>query len=496
MDAYPGVMRGVFLAYLLWLLGYVFYNLYIHALSGYPGPFLRKVFSFPSVWEVFTGTSVRNIDALHKKYGSVVRVAPDALSFSSAQAWKDIYGFKQRRRQIPKDYKRFPPIDDVLPILFSSDTDHARMRKLISHAFSESALKEQIPLVVSHMREFIHQLRTRVNESKDLTIDINEWCNYLAFDIVTDLSFGEPLGALSRGAPDPYIDGFFKSCRLFPIIPLLYEYSFVRLLFNLSMKIQAVKGSQEMGYLATKEKVERRMSQDRTEKKDFMTYILHYNDEKGMSIPEIIGSTTVFVNAGGEATAACICATIYLLLKNPRAYARVKTEVCSSFQSERSIETSSLKHLDYLNAVIEESLRIYPPTPGNFSRRTDVSTEIDGHVVPPGTSVGVHQYSASHSPQNFLWPEQFAPERWLKHAPKEYENDIREAAQPWGVGPRNCVGKSVAALEIRMALALLLWSFDMELPEGSKGWAESQTYNIVWNRTPLYIRLIPTARYS
>lgn len=147
------------------------------------------------------------------------------------------------------------------------------MRKLISHAFSESALKEQIPLVVSHMREFIHQLRTRVNESKDLTIDINEWCNYLAFDIVTDLSFGEPLGALSRGAPDPYIDGFFKSCRLFPIIPLLYEYSFVRLLFNLSMKIQAVKGSQEMGYLATKEKVERRMSQDRTEKKDFMTYV-------------------------------------------------------------------------------------------------------------------------------------------------------------------------------------------------------------------------------
>lgn len=102
-----------------------------------------------------------------------------------------------------------------------------------------------------------------------------------------------------------------------------------------------------------------------------------------MSDSEIIGSTTVFVNAGGEATATCMSATVYFMLTNPATYKHVKDEVRRAFNSEKSIEPNAVKHLVYLNAVIEESLRLFPPTPGNFSRRTNVTTEIDGHIVPP-----------------------------------------------------------------------------------------------------------------
>jgi cytochrome P450 len=146
------------------------------------------------------------------------------------------------------------------------------MRKLMSHAFSEVALREQLPLIASHMRAFARQIQRRAATSQENKVDINEWFNYLAFDVVTDLSFGEPLGALERGTSDPYIEGFFSACKMFIVVPLMHEYALFNLFFKTMMKIPAVKRSQEMGYLATKTKVEKRMK-TRTDRKDFMTYV-------------------------------------------------------------------------------------------------------------------------------------------------------------------------------------------------------------------------------
>jgi len=64
------------------------YNLFLHPLSRFPGPLIKRAFALPGILEIWFGTSVQNTHALHAKYGSVVRVAPDALSFTSAQAWK------------------------------------------------------------------------------------------------------------------------------------------------------------------------------------------------------------------------------------------------------------------------------------------------------------------------------------------------------------------------------------------------------------------------
>jgi cytochrome P450 len=102
-----------------------------------------------------------------------------------------------------------------------------------------------------------------------------------------------------------------------------------------------------------------------------------------MTNAEIIGSTTVLVNAGGEATAACMTAAVYYMLKNPCVYAKAKKEVRRAFDSEEDIITSTISlNLPYLNAIIEETLRIYAPAPGNFARRTDAPTEIEGYMIP------------------------------------------------------------------------------------------------------------------
>ncbi|KAF2973068.1 hypothetical protein GQX73_g500 [Xylaria multiplex] len=444
------------------LIGQVIYNICFHPISKYPGPLLRAAFSLPALLENFAGSSVSNIHALHKQYGSVVRIAPDTLSFSTAQAWK-----------------------------VSDDINHARIRKLLSHAFSDVALKEQTSIVASHIDEFMRQVQMRSSANKKNKVDINAWFNYLAYDIIADLSFGEPLGALKHGQPSMYINEFFKACRTWPMIPLAHEFTLVNLLFRGLMKIPAVRKNQETTYLATMESVDKRMNNDNLERKDFMTYILHHNDKNVLSSAEIAGCTTVLVNGGGEAVASCLSATMFLLLKNPDIHARTMAEVRGLLNLEQTLDFEAVSRLVYLNAVVEESLRVCPPAPGNFARRTNIDTEIDGHVVPPDISVGVHQWSANHSLQNFYQPDQFVPERWLANAPPEYHNDIKGAMQPWSSGPRNCLGKRLAYMEIRMTLARLLWLFNMELSPESDGWLEKQTYNIIWNRTPLYIRVLP-----
>ncbi|KAF2264999.1 putative benzoate 4-monooxygenase cytochrome P450, partial [Lojkania enalia] len=456
------------------------YNKFLHPLAKFHGPAHRAFWSIPYIWEFWNGKSVQNIHQLHQSYGSVVRIAPDALSFTSAQAWKG------------NSLSLLPKTDSQVSIniIASNDVDHARMRKLTAHAFTDTALREQLPLIAGHVRTFIKNLDERASADSEGKVDFNKWVNALTFDIIADLSFGEALGALDSDGKHEYIDDFYTSCKMWPLIPTAWEYTIANLGLKLLMKIPAIREKQEQGYLSTKGRVQKRMAAAETpERKDFMTYILKETDEKGMTEAEIVGSTAVFVNAGGESTAACIAGAMYYLLRNPQMMQRAQEEVHSSFKNMTEI-LQRFVDLPYLNAVIEETLRIYPPTPGLFQRRTGSNPEIiDGYAIPPNTAVGVHVFSANHSQSNFANPNAFIPERWLPEGEPLYHTDAKAAMQPWSIGPRGCLGKRLAYIEIRAALAALLWEFDIEPCTESANWVPEQTYNIVWNRSPLYIKL-------
>lgn len=107
-----------------------------------------------------------------------------------------------------------------------------------------------------------------------------------------------------------------------------------------------------------------------------------------MTEGEIIGSTAVLVNAGGEATAACLTAAIYYLLKNPKPMKRLRDEICDKITCQDDIFSGGASNLAYLDAVVEETLRIYPPTPGTFARRTSLGgNTVDGYFVPPNVCI-------------------------------------------------------------------------------------------------------------
>lgn len=115
--------------------------------------------------------------------------------------------------------------------------------------------------------------------------------------------------------------------------------------------------------------------------------MLRYNDSRGMTRNELIGSTAVFVSAGGESVATCLSSALFYMLTYSKVLECAQTEVRGTFRTLAHINVESLSKLEYLNAVIEEALRIRPPTAGNFARRTDSSSDIiDGKVIPPYVS--------------------------------------------------------------------------------------------------------------
>lgn len=133
---------------------------------------------------------------------------------------------------------------------------------------------------------------------------------------------------------------------------------------------------------------------------------------------------------------------------------------------------SILNALAYLRACIDESLRISPPVPSHLPREVLTGgLTIDGESFPRGTVVGTGLYAIHHNIEYYPEPFVFRPERWIvregsKSGFSAQSVDTANAAFcPFSIGSRGCIGKSVVYLEVMLALATLLYQYDMRLPE-------------------------------
>lgn len=181
---------------------------------------------------------------------------------------------------------------------------------------------------------------------------------------------------------------------------------------------------------------------------------------------------------GGTTTSAALSAIFFYLSRDPIVYAKLANEIRTTFESGRAIKTGPLlSGCKYLRAVIDETMRNAPPFLGTFWREQDPSHKrpfvVDGHVIPPGTIVGVNPYSLMHNETYFPGPFHFRPERWLADSQDEEGVDARALAHkaftPFAAGETGCLGKGMAYHEISLTVAKTLWYFDFQSPLGEAG---------------------------
>lgn len=168
--------------YLLSTFASAVYNGFFGPLSKFPGPKFRAFSRIPRIVSIMRGDEATTLPALHKTYGSVVRIAPTELSFSGdAQTFKDVHGFKKAgQNSVYKDpFFYGKPFNNVDSVITADDANHSRQRKLIAHAFADKSLKDLEPMLKQWAGMMLQKLTERVGEP----VDILKFYNCTTFDI-------------------------------------------------------------------------------------------------------------------------------------------------------------------------------------------------------------------------------------------------------------------------------------------------------------------------
>ncbi|TVY55884.1 Cytochrome P450 monooxygenase aclL [Lachnellula cervina] len=468
------------------------YNVFFHPLREYPGPFLSKATRLVWSYHGFNGTLLQYITQLHEKYGEVVRIAPDELSYNTAQAWTDIYGHRtpNGNGNLPKEVsKRRKDFNGVPSMISADEPTHRRMRRLQAHMFAEKALAAQESLIKEYVDLLISKLHEKAASPATNVLNMVLWYNYTTFDILGSLAFGEDFSCLRSDDLHPWIANMWRSLKdgSFVRVSKQFSWPFDKLVYALAPA--ELKIAQKVDYDFASGKARTRMAQGDTDRADFMSYILKHNDEKGMTTGEIESNAGLLILAGSETTATFLSGITYNLLRTPEVLKTLTELVRNTFASQDDITLLGVQRLEYFTACLEEGLRTYPPVPAGMPRVSQ-GNMINNKYVTAGTIVSVHQWASYSSPRNFADPEKFVPERWMKEPPARYANDHTKVFQPFSFGPRNCIGRNLAYAEMRLILARVLWNFDLELQPGAQDWSAQKSY-VLWEKGPLPVKLVP-----
>jgi cytochrome P450 len=365
------------------------YNIYLHPLRSYPGPKLWAATRIMWTHAMQSGDYHRKLHRLHDQYGSVVRTAPNELSFIDPAALKDIYS----NRKIPKtgiwagqEEERHP-----ISIVSTDESTHLRNRRALAGAFTDHAIIEHAAILESLIGLMVGKLKDAAEvEHGHTVVNIADWFNFLTFDIGGTLSFGEPFDSVKNGYAHPWVD---ISCNFGKGIALMASINFfspLNKVLKLAMPKKIMEKMQYHKELAH-EKFEQRLAmKDKSKAQDYVGSIIAYNKEKGeIRIPkeEIEANMTVLIFAGSDTTSTAMAAILTQLLQNREALTKVQEEVQSSFQSEGDISVANTTHLAYLNAVIQEGIRMGPPAAVSIPRVIPAEGAlIAGKLVPAGVS--------------------------------------------------------------------------------------------------------------
>ena len=364
-------------------------TIYNHPLSRFPGPRLWASSRLPYVWALVKGDLTQRTHEIHEKYGPVVRLAPNELSFIDGVAWHDIYNPRQGRPKFPKNPLWMAPSDSgIHSILSANDADHTRYRRLLSHAFSERALRDQEHLLMSYIDLLINRLRKCASSPDTAVVDMVKWLNFTTFDIVGDLSLGESFHCLEQSLYHGWVSILFSQFKAAAIFVSLRFFGLdkpVRMILPKSMLRNRTAHAN-----ISKERIRHRrdlgVSAD-AQRNDFMTYVLRHNDENGMTYPEIEATMRVLVVAGSETTATALSGIFGYLLRSSTAMVKLSEEVRGSFKHASEISAERVSQLAYLGAVIEEGLRLCPPVALGMPRVVPQGgAEVSGHWLPGGVS--------------------------------------------------------------------------------------------------------------
>ncbi|OAP58149.1 hypothetical protein AYL99_07239 [Fonsecaea erecta] len=526
----------------IFLIIYLFKDYF--SLSSIPGPFAARLTNLYRLLLVYNRHAHEQHLALHKRYGNLVRLGPTCVSVTGSQNYiPQIYGIG--KGLVKSDfYSCFQNIVNgrraASLVAMTDESQHARSKRMIAHAYSLSTLVEYEELVDRTTDVFLQTLEQefasfssssppnkRDNSRPGRVLDLGRYLQFFAFDVIGELTFSRRLGFIESGTDvDNIIAAIGANFSYFSVLgqmpwldeavlgknPLYVKY------FRKSVSSPILLFAQRLLKERLGQLEDTKADDDDEEllnRPDFLSRFLKTrrkegttttaDDEKGngdeeetLTDAQILSNLFMNINAGSDTIASTLRAIFYHLLKNPASLARLTAELDAAAAARKISRpsptwTETQHGLPYLCAVVKEGLRMNPalslplervvPKDGLTLHHDDGSQTF----LPAGTVVGINPWVFHRSTRVFgADAETWNPARWLS-AQEQATKNMEHSLLAFGAGKRSCLGKNIAMLELHKLVPALLMKFHVELDDPGREWEVSNAW--VLNQTGLNVRL-------
>ncbi|XP_031110174.1 cytochrome P450 CYP82D47-like [Ipomoea triloba] len=376
-----------------------------------------------------------------------------------------------------------------------------QMRKIVTlHLLSNRQVEMLKPIRASELEISIRELYelwvSNGNPKRGVMVDLQPWFVSLIRNISVRMIGGKRFTGDSIDCNKEVIREFFN---LFGVFVLSDYFPFLEWLDFQGHKKSMKRIAKELDNLVggwLEEHKKRRMLEEGRGAQDFMDVMLEIMEDAHISgfDADTINKATclnMFV-AGSDIIAVTLTWALSLLLNNRTMLDKVQAELDTQIGRDRIVDESDIKNLVFLQAVIKETLRLYPPSPVNGLRSSRKNCTLShGYHVPAGTKLLVNVWKI-HRDES-IWPEpnEFNPERFLTtHKDIDVRGQHFELI-PFGSGRRSCPRIQLSLQTLHISLATLLHCFDFTLPSDEKIDMSESVGFINVKATPLKVYLTP-----
>ena len=431
-------------ASLIAAISYIVYGTYFDQLSHIPGPLICRLTSL-WVWiHSYLGDECRQIDALHAKYGPVVRIAPNEVVFSEGEALAPIYSERGGFLKSPA-YANFD-FEDHQTIFSARDPAHrAKRSKAVVPMFSTAAIRSSVDTIEGCIDQFMKRLQREVEEARSRAketgrshpVDVLNLTRGLALDAVTSYLFGKSYDGCnektSRLSASMFVDSVVSFGRFFYLPNYLFGH-----VFTICQRLSP-PSPEENESIEKVDTFTRNLTHDPPSENLYQTRLLN----SGITPEETNIQMQDVIFAGTDTTGTNLALLLWNLTNHPSVLHKLQQELTDA-------ETTDPSTLPYLNATIKETLRLSMANPTRFPRivppsswtYTSPSTSKSYHL-PSGTQVGLQPWTLHFNPSVFPDPHTFNPDRWLNPT-KEMQRDWI----PFNIGARQCIARNLAMMEL------------------------------------------------
>ncbi|KAJ5713013.1 Benzoate 4-monooxygenase cytochrome P450 [Penicillium malachiteum] len=457
----------------------IFYRLYAHPLSSFPGPKLAAAtFLYEFYYDVIrNGMYIWEIERMHEKYGPIVRINPRELHIKDPYYYEDIHASGARKRN--RDPQYAVAYGAPYSLVGTIQHDHHRLRRtFIQNYFSKRSVSNLTPYIWEKVDQLIQRFERAYKESSVLHLQLD--FGALTADVITQYCYGWNYGYLNDTKNATRVDLvdavsglmlMFHINRFLPFLVTIFRTAppgVVRFLQPRMGDLFDVKARlREQSIAALKDK--KSEDKDETNKKDekseesnsiFDALVGENVPAEEKTVDRLVDEAALLLGAGTETTARSLAVSMFHVINNKEIGRKLREELKTVLEKPTSKASwTDLEQLSYLTGVVNEGLRLSHGMTARLSRISPIDPMLyKDWVIPAGTPVSQSNYFVHMDPTLFPEPEKFDPDRWTRAADKG--EHLSRFIVSFTKGSKQCLGMNLAYAEIYMTLAHIVRRFE------------------------------------